>query len=78
MVGTGTGPVLLVQVLILGGCVVDTVWSYWGEVLLLLREELHQKQRGGWPEVAGGRFFRVKQGLVCRWVPQVPVTGVGG
>ena len=37
-----------------------------------------KKQWVGWPEVAGGRFFRVKQGLVCRWVPQVPVTGVGG
>ena len=37
-----------------------------------------KKQWVGWPEVAGGRFFRIKQGLVGRWLPQVPVTGVGG
>ena len=56
MVGTGTGPVLLVQVLILGGCVVDTVWSYWGEVMFFVVRGIATKAKG-W--MAGGGRWEV-------------------
>ena len=37
-----------------------------------------KKQWVGWPEVAGGRFFRVKQGLVCWWVGGSSTSDRGG
>ena len=56
MVGTGTGPVLLVQVLVLGGWVVDTVWSYWEEVMFIVERGIATKAEG-W--MAGGGRWEV-------------------
>ena len=54
--GTGTGPVLLVQVLVLGGWVVDTVWSYWGKVIFIVERWIASKAEG-W--MAGGGRWEV-------------------